>query len=162
MKILVDTNIAVTYATGRESDFQKDACFEIIRLCSEELVDGYFAFHSVSNMWFILKGLKKIKDGKKTDELLMTKSQVRKSIKCMCEILTVVGATNEQILKIVDNEEFTDFEDGLQSECAKNAGVDYIITGNVKDFKKSGIKAVTPEEFIEIYKKLIGEAEKSD
>lgn len=149
MKVLIDTNVAITCVTDRETDPYKDGCDKVMRLCADGLIEGYFAFHSVSNMWFILKSLRKIIDGERSGELLMTQKEVRNSIKDICDILTVVGASNDRISHAIDNEGFSDFEDALQAECAKTVDADYIVTGNIKDFKSSDIPAVTPDEFFE-------------
>ena len=146
MKILIDTNVVITYATYRDTDPDRDACREIIKWCSENSIEGCMAFHSVANMWFILKGLT-IKD---MGERLMIKKEVRDTMRDVCEILTVVGADNEQILKAIDMDEFGDFEDCLQDRCAEYAEADYIVTSNVDDFKYSTVKAVMPRTFLEI------------
>lgn len=43
---------------------------------------------------------------------------------------------------------FNDFEDALQYYCAMRTGCNFFITRNVKDFKKSDIPVMTPDEFI--------------
>jgi PIN domain len=43
---------------------------------------------------------------------------------------------------------FNDFEDALQSVCAKQFEADFIVTRNVKDYKLSPIKAVSPADFV--------------
>jgi hypothetical protein len=43
---------------------------------------------------------------------------------------------------------FKDFEDGLQHFTATENGQDIIITRNLKDFVKSGIPAMTAEQFL--------------
>ena len=149
MKILIDTNVVITYATNRDTDPDIEACQEIIKLCSEDRIKGYLAFHSIANMWFILKGLTK----KDTGEPLMSKKEIRNTLRDICEILTVVGADNEQILKAIDMDEFGDFEDCLQDRCAEYVGADYIITSNVDDFKHSIVRAVMPRTFLETLNK---------
>jgi hypothetical protein len=39
-------------------------------------------------------------------------------------------------------------------ECAKEFGVDYIVTRNTDDYKVSEIPAITPKEYLEILKKM--------
>ena len=56
-------------------------------------------------------------------------------------------------VEALEREEFSDFEDCLQDECAKGIGADYIITRNVKDFEQSKVPAITPEQFLEIVEK---------
>jgi len=43
---------------------------------------------------------------------------------------------------------FADFEDALESVCAKQFEADFIVTRNVKDYKPSSIKAISPADFI--------------
>ena len=45
--------------------------------------------------------------------------------------------------------DFNDYEDALQSVCAKRIKADFIITRNTKDFKNSQVKAITPEQLLE-------------
>ncbi len=45
----------------------------------------------------------------------------------------------------------TDLEDAIIAQCAARHGVDFIVTRNKRDFAKSPIPALTPEEFLEIY-----------
>lgn len=66
------------------------------------------------------------------------------------EILGIIDLDRAMVIKALRNYEFHDFEDCLQAECALKANADYIITRNVKDFAKSSVKAVEPEEFIRL------------
>jgi hypothetical protein len=43
-----------------------------------------------------------------------------------------------------------DFEDAVQSSCARRVKADYIITRNVKDFEKSPVPAILPSEALEL------------
>lgn len=68
-------------------------------------------------------------------------------------MLTVVSVNHKEISEALENKDFKDFEDRLQDECAKRAGADYIITRNMQDFQYSKVRAVLPDEFIEIMTK---------
>ena len=100
-------------------------------------VQGYIAFHSLSIIWYALR--------KRTD------SERRFWLKNICNILKVVSATHEQVIEAVDNTYFRDFEDCLQDECAYGAGLQYIVTCNVKDFENAKTKVCNPDEFIAIF-----------
>lgn len=52
MIILVDTNIALDFLTMRQP-FYNDAR-KVIRLCASEKVQGYIAFISLPNIFYIL------------------------------------------------------------------------------------------------------------
>ena len=49
-----------------------------------------------------------------------------------------------------DKFDFSDFEDCLQSECAKSYGADYIVTRNISDYVLSDIKAILPREYLKL------------
>ena len=51
------------------------------------------------------------------------------------------------------NSDFPDFEDSLQYYSALRTECDIIITRNSKDFKKSQIPVMTPDEFLNSIKK---------
>ncbi|MCX4340492.1 MAG: hypothetical protein OSJ72_12710 [Lachnospiraceae bacterium] len=65
----------------------------------------------------------------------------------------MTGASHEEVLKAIENEQFEDFEDCLQDRCAKSKGARYIITRNASDFAESEVSAVSPQEFLDIIKK---------
>ena len=136
MDILIDTNVLLNYITERDDPF-RESSKKIIQLCVREKLNGYVAFHSLSTIWYTLR---KLPEHKRRWEL-----------KKLCEVLTVVSATHEQVLKAIDNIDFQDFEDCLQDQCAVNAGVDYIVTCNVKDFEHSEIRSITPEQFLSVF-----------
>jgi len=136
MDILIDTNVILNYITGRDDPFLESS-IKIIELCSQKKLNGYVAFHSIPIIWYAIR--------KKPEY------ERRQWLKKLCEILTVVSAMHEQVLKAIDNIDFQDFEDCLQDQCAVNAGVDYIVTCNVKDFEHSEIQSITPEQFLSIF-----------
>ena len=72
----------------------------------------------------------------------------RNLLKKLCLILKVAGASHERVCEAIDNNEFSDFEDCLQDECAREVSADYIVTRNTEDFQYAKVKAITPQEFL--------------
>ena len=68
----------------------------------------------------------------------------------MCNIFRISDLNAEKIISAIDNEEFSDFEDCLQEECAVEAVADYIVTRNPDDFKKSRVKVIASDEFMKL------------
>ena len=66
----------------------------------------------------------------------------------MLEILTIIDVNSDDIFQALVAEN-NDFEDELIAVCAYKENVDFIISRNSKDFKKSKIKAVEPKLFLE-------------
>lgn len=138
IKVLMDTNILLTYVSGREDNYT-EAIEDIIESCVEEESEGYVAFHSLSIIWYVSR--------KHPEE------ERRQWLQEICELLTVVSADQKEVLDAISNKDFKDFEDCLQDKCAKMPGCDYIITANTKDYIQSEIPAVTPTKFLEIMRK---------
>ena len=134
-KILIDTNVLLDYLLGREPFFE-DAK-KVILSCTEGNTKGCIAAHSISNMFFILR-----KD--------YTANERREILSNLCMIFDVEGIDKEKLLSGLANEEFSDFEDCLQMECAKSYGAEYIVTRNVSDYSVSDIKAILPSEYLEL------------
>ena len=76
----------------------------------------------------------------------------RKILSGLCKILTVIGIDYNKISNALDNENFSDIEDCLQMECAKELSADYIITRNIDDFVNSEIKPILPDDFLALMK----------
>lgn len=74
----------------------------------------------------------------------LTKAQSLKRLRSIISIIEV----NEEMIDLSLNSSFADFEDGVQYYAAKSAGVDVIITRNIKDYKESAIPILTAEQFL--------------
>ena len=134
-KILIDTNVLLDYLLERDPFFE-DAK-KLILSCTEGDTKGCIAAHSISNMFFILR-----KD--------YTAGERREILSSLCTIFDVEGIDKAKLLAGLANEDFSDFEDCLQMECAKSYGAEYIITRNVADYSASDIKAILPSDYLEL------------
>jgi len=72
-----------------------------------------------------------------------TKEKLRKF-----KVISEISALDEVIIEKGLNSNFSDFEDALQYFCAWQSSCDLIITRNGKDFKKSAIPVMSPDEFL--------------
>ena len=136
MRILVDTDVLVDFVVKRKS-FSNNAG-EIIEQCVNKRVQGCIAAHTIPNLFYILR-----KD--------LAAEKRRLILLNICKIFTVVGIDAIKLESALRNNDFTDFEDCLQTECAKEFGADFIITRNVKDFVGSAVPAIEPAEFAQKY-----------
>lgn len=135
MKILVDTNIILDVLLKREP--HNRAAQVIMTKCAEREITGYLATHSIPNIFYVLR-----KE--------YSQAERRKFIRNLCEIFRISDLNAEKIMSAIDNEQFSDFEDCLQEECAVAETVDYIVTRNPADFKQSRVKVVEPDEFMKL------------
>lgn len=136
MAILIDVNVILDFILCREP-FNVEAR-TVMGLCDKTAVHGYIAFHSVSIVWYSLR------------RYISDKAKRREVIKSVLEILNVVGADHNAVLDAINQENFDDFEDCLQSKCAETVRADYIVTNNVRDFKLSAVPTITPADFCKL------------
>lgn len=134
MKIFIDTNILIDFLLTREPFYE--AASKIMKECAKKKFIGYITFHSISNLWYILR---------KVPEDIRRKWMID-----ICGFLEVASISHDEVVQAIKRKEFKDFEDCLQDACAKKVGAEYIITRNTEDFKQADITVITPEEFISI------------
>lgn len=61
-----------------------------------------------------------------------------------------IAPVDTKTAKLAFSIDTKDFEDALQMSSAISCKAEFIITRNVKHYRKSPIKAVTPEEFLKL------------
>ena len=130
MKLLIDTNIVLDVLCNRKGFVENSS--KVFKLCETKKLDGYLSAISVPNIAYILR-----------KELSIEKL---KSIIVKLNIIFSIIELKPNDLILATNLDFKDYEDSLQSVCAKRIKADFIITRNTKDFKNSPVKAITPEQ----------------
>ena len=136
MLILFDTNIILDILEKRQPFYE--ASKSVLEECISNNIQGCIALHSVSNIYYILRKRYSAADRRK---LLLD----------LLDLLQVAGTDHEHVKNALQKESFSDFEDCLQDECAKQIHADYIVTRNITDFSTSDILAVTPEDILKIF-----------
>ncbi|KGO84929.1 twitching motility protein PilT [Flavobacterium rivuli WB 3.3-2 = DSM 21788] len=136
MRLFLDTNVMLDLLGMREPFFVNAA-----RILS--LADRGKAHISVSALSYST-----------TDYFLKKIQSPAKSIEALRKFKTIsdIIALDETIIEKSLNSGFLDFEDALQYYSAIKGGCNYIITRNVKDFKKSELPVLTPDDFIALLK----------
>ncbi|MCR4703793.1 MAG: PIN domain-containing protein [Saccharofermentans sp.] len=135
MVILIDTNIVIDVATGRLPFSTSSA--KILKICRDEQLVGFISTRLLCDFFYILRKN-------------MSVAERKRFIRDIRRYLKTVIITDQIINKALDNNDITDFEDAIQYECAESINADYIVTRNTKDFGPGPIKAVTPEELLEL------------
>lgn len=133
MVLFIDTNVLIDFLAKRDS-FQSaiDKVFELILTGQAK---GFVASHSITNIWYILR-----KD--------FSSEERRELLLALLMYFDVVSLDKELLIQGLYRNDFSDYEDCLQEECACSAKADYIVTRNKKDFSRSRISVVTPEELV--------------
>ncbi len=132
MRILLDTNVLLDYFQHREGFTTSE---KILQACAENTISGFVAAHSFPIMFYIMR---KFYSDEERREILTN----------IISLLTVAEISHPLIASALSRNDFHDFEDCLQDECAARVDADYIVTNNIKDFERSKVKAILPEEFL--------------
>ena len=135
MTILVDTNVILDILLKREP--YAAASQIIMTKCADREINGYLAAHTIPNIFYILRKSYSLEER-------------RRFVRNLCGIFHISNLNVEKILSAVENKGFSDFEDALQEECAVEATADYIVTRNPRDYEKSRVKVIGPDEFVKL------------
>ena len=139
--IVIDINIFMDFLFKRDSH---EKAAEIFKYCIKGELKGFICAHEITTLYYFLN--KSIKE----------KSKIRKSLSGIMKRFKVIEV-NETILNKSLYSEIADYEDAIIEVSAYENNIDYIITRNIKDFKKSVIKAITPDELLAILKCKVSE-----
>jgi predicted nucleic acid-binding protein len=132
-KVLIDTDVILDFFFDREPFSQNAA--RILSLCEKKVILGYVTPVIVSNVYYLLS--QKAKQDKVIEKL--------KTLLSLLEILVV----DKNSIMVALNSDFKDFEDALQNYAAELDGtISLIITRNTKDYKKSELGVMTPDDFL--------------
>ena len=133
--IVIDINIVMDFLFKREGH---EKVAEIFKICSKGEIKGYVCAHEITTLFYFLN--KSVND----------KIKIKKSLSGIMKRFKVIEI-NEELLHEALNSGIDDFEDAVIEVSANGKNADYILTRNIKDFKKSIVHAITPEEFLIIF-----------
>ena len=132
-KTLIDTDVILDFFFDRQpfSEFATT----IISWSEKKKIEGFITPVICSNVYYLLRQTAKHE----------------KVIEKLTQLLTIVDVIqmDRQVIKSALTSDFNDFEDALQNFAAIQQGdINVILTRNIKDYKKSKIGVMTPENYI--------------
>lgn len=131
--ILIDTNIVIDLLARREEFYPEAA--ELFSLSDRKELRLAISSLTFANINYVLS----------TQMPAMEAKRTLRRFKILIEILSL----DEKIIELaLNDDDFKDFEDGLQYYSALENHVDIILTRNKKDFMKSKIPVMTAKEFL--------------
>ena len=134
MIVLIDTDIFIDFALDRKP-YAKYA-ESIINAAEAKTIDAFIAWHTVSNFYYMVSSAS---GDKKT----------RQFIKELLQFVRISETSTTDALTAIEIP-LSDFEDALQVAAAISCSAKFIITRNLKHYKKSKIPAITPQKFLEL------------
>ena len=130
--MIVDTNVVLDVLLEREP-FVK-AAVDVFCLVEESRIDAFLCATTITTIDYLL-----------TQSLPTSKARdtLRKLIS-LFEIATV----NRPVIERALGSKIRDFEDAVLDEAGQMAGVDCVVTRNMKDFAGSSLKVFDPNELL--------------
>ena len=136
-KLFIDTNIVIDLLSRRQPYYQESAA--LFSLADRKKTEISVSSLTMANTSYILS---RQLNAKKVKEIL------RK----LRLVVNVLPLDNKIIGLALNDETFTDFEDGLQYFTAIENEQELIITRNLRDYKRSQIPAMTAGQFLNLMK----------
>lgn len=132
-RLFVDTNILIDLLSRRQPFYQEAAA--LFSVADKKQVDLTASSLTFANASYLL--LKQ-----------MEANKVKSILKKLRLILKILALDDKIIRLALNDEVFSDFEDGLQYFTAVENQQELIITRNTKDFKHSKIPVMTAMQFL--------------
>ena len=136
MKIMIDLNVMLDVFQARDPYYHASA--SVISNVLNKEISGLLPSHAITTIHYITS---KYSGKQKSDE----------TIDWMLTHFEIAAADKTSFVR-ARKMEISDFEDGVVASLAELTGCDLIVTRNISDFKKSPVKSLTPEEFLNICK----------
>jgi len=134
--IVIDINIFMDFLFKREGH---ENVAEIFRLCACGDIKGFACAHEITTLYYFL------------DKTIADKRKIKKVLAGIMKNFAIIEI-NEKLLNKALGSNIGDFEDAVIEVSASDRKAEYILTGNIKDFKKSIVQAIAPEELIGMLK----------
>lgn len=132
-KVLIDSDVILDFFFDRKPF--SDYASVLFALCETGRIKGFITPVICSNTYYLLKQISR-------------HQKVIEKLRQLMTIIDVISMDRETVMQAL-NSDFKDFEDALQNFAANQSGlIDVILTRNVKDYSKSEIGVLTPEEYI--------------
>lgn len=135
MKILVDTNVIIDALTGREP-FKEDA-EQIFMFAANRIEDMYITASSATDIYYLVR------------KYLHSSEQAKSVMAKLYELFYILDVTANDCKEALLTE-MNDYEDAVISCCAFHNHIDYIVTRNIKDYERSKVQAILPEQLLKM------------
>jgi predicted nucleic acid-binding protein len=132
MKVLLDTDVILDVIAAR-IPFKQEAA-ELLDLSEQGAFDAYISALTPLNVFYVARKAR-------------SSANLRESIKELLQAVRVCPL-NDSVLNAAFALPFSDYEDAVQHCCATAAGLEAIVTRNVRDYKNSTLPVFTPAEFL--------------
>lgn len=134
MRILFDTNVVLDVLLKREPYVV--AAVRLFAAVEQGLITGLLSATTITTMFYLA--------AKKVGE-----AQARLEIRRLLTLFTV-APVNRLVLEDALRGAFTDYEDAVLHEAARQSHAEGIVTRNTDDFRSATLRIYTPDELLAI------------
>jgi predicted nucleic acid-binding protein len=138
MKVLFDTNVILDVLLDREP-FSKNAALLMAKVEQSEIV-GFACATTITTIHYL-------------STKILDQEAASRHIQSLLSLFAI-APVNRLVLENAFAAGFKDFEDAVLHEAAVHAGVQHIVTRNIKDFTKASLPVHEPGKFLGILELL--------
>ena len=128
--ILLDTDVLIDVALDRNP--HSGPASELLDQIEQGAESAYIAWHSVSNFYYIVAPAR---GGMSARDFIVELTR-----------FVEVATTDTEAIRYAAGLPMGDFEDAMQVAAARACGARHIVTWNVRDYERSPIRAIDPQE----------------
>lgn len=138
MKILFDTNVVLDVLLERKEFLPEAAA--LLEYAQEKRIAGFLCATTLTTSYYIIEKRKRSKHALRDLDILLT--------------IFSIAPVDEAILRRARHAGFSDYEDAVLHEAARQRGVDGIVTRNTKDFAKAELDIYEPAALLAIIEEV--------
>lgn len=128
--ILLDTDVLIDVALDRHP--HADTAVDLLDRVERGLRKACIAWHTVSNLYYLVAPSR---GGVSAREFVVELTG-----------FVEIAETNTDSIRYAASLPVPDFEDAMQVAAARACGADRIVTRNLRDFRRSPIPAISPQD----------------
>jgi len=132
-KIFIDTDVCLDLLAKREPHYLYAAT--LFTLADKGELKLAVSSLSFSNLNYLLS----------RQYSMVEARRILRKFKVLVQVLSV----DDKVIQLALNSKFKDFEDAIQYFTAIESGITFLLTRNIKDYKKAEIPVQTPELYVQ-------------
>ena len=138
-RLLIETDVVLDILLDRRPHVEGSAA--IWAAVETGKAQGWIAAHSVTTVHYLVRREKSGPEARRIIESLLS----------VLEVALVDGAVVQNALRLP----MVDFEDAVTAAAAHATGCDYIVTRNVKDYRRSPVPCLAPESALAVLQETL-------
>ena len=131
-KLFIDINVVLDVAGEREPHWESSQ--KVLSLIEKKKAAGFISAASYPTLFYLLSRE-------------IGPVDTRDFLGVLMELLSIV-AVNRALLEKAMSVETDDFEDAIQMAGAKACRADFIVTRDLRGYRRSPVKVLTPSEYL--------------